>query len=243
MKKTLLFSVISFIFFLSTTQGVLGVDQCSCTVQFNVGTYDCEATSVFAIGNTPSNNIAGVIGWVLVQGQTCVPAPRDSLFQINDLDRLLNKLTAPIATTPLSSESLCQNLCDLGNDCDDSGAWRTRVRCEYIAGVAPPTSSALAPVFVPPPSIPLINPLTGTTSSESIPDFVGNIIERVLGILGSISLVVFMYGAFKWITSEGESDDIAEGTHTMAYAAIGILVIFASYGILSSVIGGITRGG
>ncbi len=96
--------------------------------------------------------------------------------------------------------------------------------------------------FQPPSSTPLVNPLTGTTNAQDIPAFVGGIIQRLLGILGSVSLVVFMYGAFKWITSEGESDDIAEGTHTMAYAAIGILVIFASYGILQSVIGGITGG-
>jgi hypothetical protein len=86
---------------------------------------------------------------------------------------------------------------------------------------------------------PLINPLTGTTNAQEIPELVGGIIQRILGILGSLALVVFMYGAFKWITSEGEAENITAGTHTMAYAAIGILVIFASYGILSSVIGGI----
>ncbi len=110
--------------------------------------------------------------------------------------------------------------------------------CQWTTPVTPVASST----FTPPESIQLINPLTGTTNAQDIPAFVGGIIQRLLGILGSISLVVFMYGAFKWITSEGESDDIAEGTHTMAYAAIGILVIFASYGILQSVIGGITGG-
>lgn len=110
--------------------------------------------------------------------------------------------------------------------------------CQWIGGAVSSTPST----FESPANVPLINPLTGTASAQDIPTFVGGIIQRLLGILGSISLVVFMYGAFKWITSEGESDDIEEGTHTMAYAAIGILVIFASYGILQSVIGGITGG-
>lgn len=114
--------------------------------------------------------------------------------------------------------------------------------CQWIVDPSPVIASSTAEETGGPDSVPLFNPLSGTVGAQSIPDLVGGIIARLLGVLGSISLVVFMYGAFKWITSEGESDDIQEGTHTMAYAAIGILVIFASYGILQSIIGGITGG-
>ncbi len=83
----------------------------------------------------------------------------------------------------------------------------------------------------------LTNPLKDGTD---IPTLIGNIIKRVLGILGSITLAVFVYGGFLWLTSAGNAEKVKKGTETMAWAAIGVFIIFSAYAILSTIIKGIT---
>lgn len=67
-----------------------------------------------------------------------------------------------------------------------------------------------------------------------------NIGTFVLGISGSVTLFVFMYGGFKWLFSRGESKWIQEGTDAMKGAAIGLLIIFGSYVALNFIISGLT---
>ena len=84
-------------------------------------------------------------------------------------------------------------------------------------------------------SVCLSNPI-GTTS---ITEIFGNAIKVVTGILGSLALLVFVYGGFLWLTSAGSQEKIKKGTSAMVWAVIGIIVIFASYAIISLVLGGI----
>lgn len=86
--------------------------------------------------------------------------------------------------------------------------------------------------------IQLENPL-GTTE---ITDILGNVVKKILTILGSISLVVFVAGGFLWLTSAGNAEKIKTGTNTMLYAIIGLFIIFSSYAILNMLIGGVTGG-
>ncbi len=90
----------------------------------------------------------------------------------------------------------------------------------------------------------LINPIGGIDSSvkekrqgeTDVNKIIGNIIKVAMGILGSVTLVVFMYGGFLWLTSRGSSEKIREGLDVMLYAAIGIFIIFSSYAILSTIL-------
>lgn len=87
----------------------------------------------------------------------------------------------------------------------------------------------------------LENPLgAGRTDVRLI---LGDIIKTGLGILGSLTLLVFIYGGFLWLISAGNQENIKKGTQTMLWAVIGIFIIFASYGILSLVLNAIgTKG-
>ena len=87
------------------------------------------------------------------------------------------------------------------------------------------------------PVIKLTNPLGSVTDPAAIG---GNAIQAILGILGSITLLVFVVGGVMWLTSGGNQERVQKGTRTMLYAAIGIFVIFSAYAILSVLIGGIT---
>lgn len=79
--------------------------------------------------------------------------------------------------------------------------------------------------------IELKNPL----STTSIPQIVGNAVQVAMGILGSLALVVFVYGGFRWLTAAGNSESIEAGTGAMVWATIGIFIIFSSYAILELV--------
>lgn len=78
----------------------------------------------------------------------------------------------------------------------------------------------------------LVNPL-GTTS---IPELIGTVITALLGIVGSLSLIMFIYGGFLWIMSGGNEDNVKKGKETLKWAIMGIVVVFASYGILNFVL-------
>ncbi len=74
----------------------------------------------------------------------------------------------------------------------------------------------------------LCNPI-GVSDVSSI---VAKIIRIFLGILGALSLVMFIYGGFLMLASAGKADSIKKGQQTLIWAALGILVVFASYVIL-----------
>lgn len=79
----------------------------------------------------------------------------------------------------------------------------------------------------------LDNPL-GKGRTE-IAEIVGNAINKAMGVMGSLALVVFVYGGFRWLTAAGNAESVEAGTGAMVWATIGIFIIFASYAILQLV--------
>lgn len=98
----------------------------------------------------------------------------------------------------------------------------------------------------PAPIIPLINPIGGSAEDPqgqtNISQIVGNIIKVALGIIGSITLGIFVYGGFLWLTSAGNSEKVSQGSSAMLYAVIGLFIIFGAYAILNTIISGIRSG-
>lgn len=83
-----------------------------------------------------------------------------------------------------------------------------------------------------PTTIDLENPL-GTTDTFVI---VGErVVKPVLGIIGSIALIMFVYGGFMWLTSGGSPDKIKTGRDVFMWSSIGIVVILSSYVLLKFV--------
>jgi hypothetical protein len=66
---------------------------------------------------------------------------------------------------------------------------------------------------------------------------IGKIIKTVLGIVGSIALVMFIYGGFMWMTAGGNTDRIKKGRDVLTWATIGLIIIFTSYAILTFIFG------
>ncbi|MEK7108420.1 MAG: pilin [Patescibacteria group bacterium] len=88
----------------------------------------------------------------------------------------------------------------------------------------------------------LYNPL----GQRSIPQVVGFVIQVVLGISGSIALLMIVWGGFTWLMSQGEPDKIKKGQQTIVWSVIGIAVLFGANILATYIIntlGGVTTSG
>jgi hypothetical protein len=72
-------------------------------------------------------------------------------------------------------------------------------------------------------------------SDISPTSLVARIISAVLGIVGSLSLLIFVYGGIIWMTARGDSKKVAQGKAALVWAALGIVAIFSAYSVLSLV--------
>jgi len=84
----------------------------------------------------------------------------------------------------------------------------------------------------------LANPLK-TTDAASL---VNTIIKGLLGVIGAVTLLMFVWGAGGWLLSAGNPEKVAAGTKTMLWAAIGLILVFASYILVNIVIKTLTGG-
>lgn len=78
----------------------------------------------------------------------------------------------------------------------------------------------------------LDNPLASKTTEVTV--IIGKIIQFALGLMGSITLFMFVWGGFSWLTSGGNAEKIKKGSQTMIWAAIGVMLVLSSYIILTT---------
>ena len=76
------------------------------------------------------------------------------------------------------------------------------------------------------------NPL----GNREVPVIVGDLIKYILGFVGVIALVMFIYGGIMWMTSAGNQEKIKTGKETIVWAIIGMAFIFFSYAIVEFVL-------
>lgn len=58
----------------------------------------------------------------------------------------------------------------------------------------------------------------------------------ILGLTGSLSLLVFIYGGVIFLTSAGNRERITRGRTAIIGAVIGIIIVFASYTVITFVL-------
>jgi len=67
---------------------------------------------------------------------------------------------------------------------------------------------------------------------------VGNtIVELILGLSGSVMLLMMVYGGFLFLTSSGNSSQIDKGKNVMVGAIIGIVIVFTAYTLVQFLLG------
>lgn len=88
----------------------------------------------------------------------------------------------------------------------------------------------------------IINPNTsaynnGNYSLKDIMLVVVGIARIILGFVGSLALVMFVYGGILFLISGGSSDKVGQAKKIIVAAVVGLLIVFASYMIVSFVLG------
>lgn len=58
---------------------------------------------------------------------------------------------------------------------------------------------------------------------------IGRVVKYIMGFVGTIALVTFMYGGILWLISGGREAYVDKGRDTMVWSAVGMVVVFASY--------------
>ena len=87
-------------------------------------------------------------------------------------------------------------------------------------------------------TVTLYNPL----GESDIRVIIGRVISGILSIVGSVALLMFIYGGTLWLTSAGMPDRVKKGKDILTWATLGLGVIFASYAAVNAVLNALTRG-
>lgn len=79
--------------------------------------------------------------------------------------------------------------------------------------------------------VPLDNPLTGERTNWL--QIMGAILRVAISIVGALALLMIVWGGAKWLTSRGSPEKVKEGTQAILWAVIGLVLVFASYFIIT----------
>jgi hypothetical protein len=60
---------------------------------------------------------------------------------------------------------------------------------------------------------------------------IANIINLILGFLGVLAVVLVVIAGFRWMTSQGNEEQIAGAKKLMAAGVIGLVIIFVAYAL------------
>ncbi|HUC89959.1 MAG TPA: pilin [Patescibacteria group bacterium] len=75
---------------------------------------------------------------------------------------------------------------------------------------------------------------TGTTT---VNDTVKKAINFFSAIVGIVSVVMIIYGGFKYISSAGESSNVTAAKNTIIYAVIGLIIVAMAQFIVQFILG------
>ncbi len=102
---------------------------------------------------------------------------------------------------------------------------------EVYAGVRPPSiTSPPAKGTIPDPEV------TGVYQGTNFIDAVELIINWLLGFIGIIVFVIFLFAGFEYATAGGDQSKAEEAQKRMANAIIGLLILFFAFVVSNSVL-------
>ncbi len=59
-----------------------------------------------------------------------------------------------------------------------------------------------------------------------------NVTKIILGLSGSIILIMFVYGGFLWLISAGNSTRVEQGKKVLSSSLIGLIIVFGAYTLI-----------
>lgn len=77
----------------------------------------------------------------------------------------------------------------------------------------------------------------GRCNGGDFEDFLKDIVNILLFIIGTISVIMIIVGGLRYVLSGGDANSIKAGKDTVLYAIIGLVVALMAYAIINWVIG------
>jgi hypothetical protein len=70
-----------------------------------------------------------------------------------------------------------------------------------------------------------------TTTGDTFTQYIAIIINVFLGLLGTIFIILIVYGGFTWMTGGGNPEKISKAQTILKVAVIGLIIIVSAYAI------------
>lgn len=145
---------------------------------------------------------------------------------------------------PLDSTKYCACLKTNNNECfRDGSTWKTEEACnlflekndnkkEYECIVCPLKKIELDILDIPS-TLGDLNKM----GNVDIPVLIGKGIKLLMQVIGTIALLMFVYGGLLWMVSAGNTEKTKKAMDIMLWAGLGVIVILSSYAIVNFVFG------
>ncbi|KKP91561.1 MAG: hypothetical protein UR94_C0015G0011 [Parcubacteria group bacterium GW2011_GWA2_36_10] len=77
-----------------------------------------------------------------------------------------------------------------------------------------------------------------TAYKQDVPlmQVIGSIIKIFLMLLGTIFVILLLFGGFKWMTAQGDPKKVDEARDLIKNSVVGVVIILAAYAIASFVL-------
>ncbi len=76
----------------------------------------------------------------------------------------------------------------------------------------------------------------GADNAQTAQSVIPKIVNLLLFFVGAVSVIMIIYGGFKYVTSSGESSAVSSAKNTILYAVIGLVIALVAYGIANFVL-------
>ncbi len=76
-----------------------------------------------------------------------------------------------------------------------------------------------------------------TTGTSTVNDTIKKAINFFSAIVGVVSVIMIIYGGFKYISSGGDSGNITSAKNTIIYAVIGLVIVAMAQFIVQFILG------
>ncbi len=126
-----------------------------------------------------------------------------------------------VADPICTNTAICPSVSVPGGTCDVNGT----------------TPSSGGPGTTPGGSTTLTNPIgtkicaANETGQQCIQHVLGSVIKTAMGIVGSIALLMAVWGGFLWLTSMGNETRVETGKKTLIWSILGLVLIFGAYAL------------
>lgn len=71
---------------------------------------------------------------------------------------------------------------------------------------------------------------------------IASVISVAMGLLGTIAVVIVLYGGFKWMTAGGEESKVEEAKNLIIQGVIGLAIILSAYAIANFILSTLLKG-